>query len=65
MLRTAPWGVPETPWAQGRPRSDTHDLWRRWWEGPNDPSVGEGPERWERLPPMETRKHKDKAISYV
>ena len=23
-------GMPETPWAQGGPRSDTLDLWRRW-----------------------------------
>ena len=43
MLCTSPWGVPETPWAQGGPRSDTRDLWRHWWEGPSDPSVGEGP----------------------
>jgi hypothetical protein len=23
-------GMPETPRAQGGPRSDTRDLWRRW-----------------------------------
>ena len=28
---------PKGPW----------ELWNRWWEGPRDPSVGEGPERWE------------------
>ena len=22
--------MPKTPWAQGGPRSDTRDLWRRW-----------------------------------
>ena len=37
--------APKTPWAQGGPRSDTRDLWRRWCEGPSDPSVGEGPGR--------------------
>ena len=31
-------------------------------EGPNDPSVGEGPKRWERLPPTEIRSHEGKAI---
>ena len=46
-------------------RSDTRDLWRRSSEGPSDPSVGEGPKSWDRLPPMETRMHKDKAISYT
>jgi hypothetical protein len=30
MLRTSPKGMPETPWAQGGPRSDTRDLWHRW-----------------------------------
>ena len=58
-------GMPETPWAQGGPRSDTWDLWRRWWEGPSDPSVGESPGRWERLPPTGTRSHEGKAMSYA
>ena len=31
----------------------------------SDPSVGEGLERWERLPPTEIRSHKGKVISYV
>ena len=56
LSRTSPWGVPETPWAQEGPRGDTQDLWCRWWEGPG---------RWERLPPTETRMHKGKVISYV
>ena len=30
LLRTSPSKVPETPWAQGGPQSDTRDLWRRW-----------------------------------
>jgi hypothetical protein len=34
-------------------------------EGPSDPSVGEDPGRWEHLPPMETRSHEGKAISYA
>ena len=55
----------KTPWAQGGPRGDTRDLWRCWWEGPSDPSVDEGPGRWERLLPMETRMHKGKAMSYA
>ena len=46
-------------------RSDTRDLWRQWWEGPNDPSVDEGPGRRERHPPTETRGHEDKPVSYV
>ena len=50
---------------KGDPRSDIQDLWRRGWEGPSDPSMGEGPERWERLPPTKTRKHKDKTINYA
>ena len=41
MLRTSPWGVSKTSWAQVGPRSNTQDLWRRWWEGPSDPYVGE------------------------
>jgi hypothetical protein len=57
--------MPKTPWAQGGPPSDTRDLWRRWWEGPSDPSVGEGPGRKERLPPMETKSHEGKAMSYA
>ena len=65
MSRTSPWGVLKTPWAQGGPRSDIRDLWRRWWEGPSDPSVGEGPGRWERLPPTETKSYEGKAMSYV
>jgi hypothetical protein len=64
LIRTSPWGVPATPWAQGGPWSDTGDLWRHWWEGPSDHNVGEGPERLERLPPTETRSHEGKAISY-
>ena len=40
------------------------DLWPRWWEGPSDPSVGGGPEHWERLPPIETKRYEDKTISY-
>ena len=51
--------------AQGGPRSDTRVSWRHWWKDPSDPSVGEGLERWERLPPMETRIHKGKAMSYA
>ena len=30
--------------------SNTRNLRRHWWKGLSDPSVGEGPERWERLP---------------
>jgi hypothetical protein len=33
---------------RGTPECHTSDLWRRWWEGPSDPSVGEGPGRWNR-----------------
>ena len=46
------------------PRSDTRDLWRHWWEGPSDPSVGEAPKRWEYLPPMEIMSHMGKAVIY-
>ena len=53
------------PWAQGGPRSDIGDLCRRWWEGPSDPSVGQGPGRWERLPPTGTRSREGKAVSYA
>lgn len=31
-------------------QSNTRNLRRHWWKGLSDPSVGEGPERWERLP---------------
>jgi hypothetical protein len=65
MSHTFPKEMPETPWAQGGPRSDTRDLWRQRWEGPSDPRVGEGPGRWERLPPTVTRSHEGKAISYA
>ena len=51
--------------AEGGPQSDTRDFWRHWWDGPSDPSVGEGPWHWKRLPPTETRMHKGKAISYA
>jgi hypothetical protein len=30
LSRTSPKGMPEIPRAQGGPRSDTRDLWRRW-----------------------------------
>ncbi len=30
LSRTSPYGMPETSRAQGGPRSDTRDLWRRW-----------------------------------
>ena len=40
-------------------------LERRWWEGPNDPSVDEGPWRYERLLSIKTNIHKGKAMSYV
>ena len=43
LSSTSPWGVPKTSWTQGGPWSDTRDLWRRRWEGPSDPTVGEGP----------------------
>ena len=65
LSRTSPWGVPRTSRAQGGPQSDTRDLWRRWWEGPSDLSVGEGPGRWECLPPTETRRHEGKAMNYA
>jgi hypothetical protein len=65
LSRTSPKGMPETPWAQWRPRSDTRYLWRWWWEGPSDPSVGEGPRRWERLPPTGNRSHEGRAMSYA
>ena len=45
-------------------RSDTRNLWRHWWEGPSDPSVGEGLKRLERLPPTRTKTHEGKAIGY-
>ena len=32
--------------------------------GRSDPSVDDGPGRWERLLPMDTKRHKGKAISY-
>ena len=32
--------------------------------GSSDSSVGEGPGRWERLPPTETKSHNGKAMSY-
>ena len=65
LSHTSPWGVPKIPWAQGVPRNDTWDLWRRWWEGLNDPNVSEGPGLWERLPPTENKNHNNKAISYT
>jgi hypothetical protein len=46
-------------------RSDNRDLWRRCWEGQSDLNVGEGPGRWERLPPMKTKSLKNKVMSYV
>ena len=55
----------ETLGVQRGPRNDTRDFSRRLWEGPSDPSVGEGPKRWEHLPPTETKSHKDKALSYA
>ena len=59
LLRTSPWGLPATPWSQGGPESNTRNLWRGWWEGPTDPNVGYG------LPIlMETRNHKNEAMSY-
>jgi hypothetical protein len=64
MSRTSPWEVPKTPWAQGGPQSDNQNLWCRWWEGPSDPSVDEGPGRWEHLPSTEIRSHEGKAMSY-
>ena len=44
---------------------DTRETleWRCWREDPSDPSVSEGPSRWGRLPPTETKKHKGKAMS--
>ena len=65
FLHTSSWVVPALPWAQEGPHRDTRDLWRHWWEGPSDSSVVEGPGRWEHLPPMETRSHKDKIMSYA
>ena len=41
VLRTSAWEMPKTPWAQGRPWSDTQELWHHWWEGPSDPNVDE------------------------
>ena len=64
MLHTSPRRMPETPWAQGRPGSNTRDLWRHWWEGPSDPSVDEGPDYSKRFPPIKIKSHKGKAISY-
>jgi hypothetical protein len=52
----------ECPQHHGR-KGDTRDLWRHWWEGPSDPSVGEGPMHLKRLPLMGTRSHEGKAIS--
>ena len=31
-------------------QSNTRDLRHHWWKDLSDPSVGEGPEHWERLP---------------
>ena len=64
MSHTSPWGVHTTIWAQKEHQSDTHDLWRYWWEGSSDPSVSEGPGHWECLPPTKTKIHKSKAMSY-
>ena len=58
--------MPKIPWAQRGPRSDTRDIVApvvR--EGPSALSVGEGPGRWERLPPTEAKSHEDKALSYA
>jgi hypothetical protein len=33
--------------------------------GLSDPSVGEGPGRWEHFPLTETRSHKGKAMNYA
>ena len=57
--------MPAKTWAQVGPQSDTQDLWRHCWEGPNDPSVDEGPRCWERLPPTKIKSHEGKAMSYV
>ena len=48
-----------------RTRSETWDLWRRWWEGPSDSGVGEGHGHWKHLTPTETKSHKGIAMSYV
>jgi len=65
MSRTSSKEMLRTPRAQGGPRSDTWDLWRRGWEYPSDSSVDEGLGRWERLPPTGTGSHKGKAMSYA
>ena len=63
LSRTSLWGVLETPWAQGGPRTDIQDLWRHWWKGPSHLSVGKGRGHWERLPPKETRNHNGSAMN--
>jgi hypothetical protein len=65
MSHTSPWGLRTTLWAQKEPQNDTQDLLRYRWEGPSDSHVSEGPERWERLPPTETKNNKGKAMSIV
>ena len=57
-------GMPEMPWAQGGP-GVTPGTCGAGGEGPSDPTVGEGPGCWERLPPTETRGHEGNAIIYA
>jgi hypothetical protein len=47
-----------TPFGGGECRAPLH-------KGTSDPSVGEGPERWEHLPPTKTRSHEGKPMSYA
>lgn len=51
------------PWAQRGSQSDTRHLLRHRWEGPNVPSVGEGPKHSEHLPPTKTARNKCRAIN--
>lgn len=46
MLCISPWLMLATTWAQQGPRNDVQDLWRHWWEGPTDFSVGDSHKCW-------------------
>ena len=65
MSRNTPWRVRKMLWTQRGSQSGTHVLWCRWWEGPNDHGVGEGPVRWKRHSLRKTRSYESKAMSYV
>ena len=37
----------------------------RWWEGPNDPSLGKGRKNWKNFPPTDTNNDEGKDMCYA